>query len=330
MVFVLLAVIVAGLALYETGYGVTNTWFKSFRKQLIVQSAAAASFIASAHFFLPPVYTTSSTSLFVSLGFLSMLTYISTATIRNCNHVAVASAIVGGVLFPILLHFSGPAGYFSAIKYVDNIGAGVIHFVGGLVALIASMYTSKVMGRPNPIVVRPYSATLGFLVLWAGWLAYIGVISLPVLQSDPASWLKGLINMSTATAWGALCAVTYMWTMCGTVKMRTCTVGGLAGMVAMSADPFNSPFWVATLVGGMGGILATLVYGQLCKYKIEDPSNAISIHLAPGLIGVLIVPMFQSTSFITSQISGISLLAILATSMGVVICEIHNLVKQTR
>lgn len=328
MVFVLLAVLIIGLALYETGYGVTNTWFKSFRKQFIVQLSAAVAFFITAHFYLPSAYTTSF-SLFVNMGFLSMLAYISTATIKSCHLTAIAAAVVGGVLFPILSHFSNPNGYFSLIQYTDSAGAGIVHFVGGAVALIASLYTCKVVNKAHPIVVRPYSATLGFLCLWAGWIAYIGIISLPILEANSNLWIKGLINLSTSTAWGALGAVGYMLTRCGKVKMRTCTVGGLAGLVAMSADPFNAPFWVAALIGVLGGISATMVYGWLCRHKVADPSNAISIHLVPGLLGVLSVPLYHAQAHFTSQISGISLLALLATSMGVIICELHSLTKHS-
>lgn len=328
MVFVLLAVLIIGLALYETGYGVTNTWFKSFRKQTIVQLSAATAFFAAAHFFLPSM-STSIGSLVSNLGFLSMLAYTATATIRSCHLTAIASAVIGGVLFPVLMHFSSQYGYFSTIQYVDNAGSGVVHFVGGVIALIASMYTSKFTKLSHPILIRPYSATLGFLILWAGWLAYIGIISLPILQADPNLWVKGLINLSTATAWGALSAVGFMWFARGKAKMRTCTVGGLAGLVAMSAAPFAAPFWAAVLLGALGGLAATLVYGMLCKVKIADPSNAISIHLAPGLLGALAVPLYNADAFFTSQIVGLSVLALVATSMGVVICEIHNLTKST-
>lgn len=328
MVFALLVVLIIGLALYETGYGVTNTWFKSLRKQVIVQLSAAMTFFGVAYMFLPSLYD-SPGSLVTNLGFLSMLAYIATATIRSCHLTAIASAIVGGVLFPVLVYFSGQHGYFSTIQYVDNAGAGVVHFVGGLIALIASLYTSKITKLTHPILVRPYSATLGFLVLWGGWLTYIGIISLPILQADPNIWLKGLINLSTATAWGALSAVGFMWLARGKAKMRTCTVGGLAGLVAMSAAPFVAPFWVALVLGCLGGLSATWVYGWLCKYKIADPSNAISIHLLPGLLGALSVPLYNMDAFFTSQVVGLSVLALIASSMGVVICEVHNLTKPT-
>lgn len=326
MVFALLAVLIIGLALYETGYGVTNTWFKSLRKQTIVQTSAISAFFASAYFFLPHLHNNLS-SLVINVGFLSMLAYIATATIRSCHLTAIASAVIGGLLFPVLVHFSGPFGYFSTIQYTDAAGSGVVHFVGGLIALVASMYTSKVKKTSHPIVVRPYSATIGFLVLWLGWLAYIGIISVPVLQTDPNVWLKGLINLSTSTAWGALAAVAYMWLVRGKAKMRTCTVGGLAGLVIMSASPFAAPFWVAALLGIAGGLSATVVYGILCKHNIADPSNAISIHLVPGFLGALSVPLYNIDAFFTSQISGLSVLTFIASSMGVVICEIHNLTK---
>lgn len=326
MILVLLTVLIIGLALYETGYGATNTWLKSLRKQVVVQVSAISAFIASVHFTSPNA-SLRIEELTVIFGFLSMLAYIATATVQNCKLTAFASAITGGVLFPILLYVT--SSFLPSIGYIDTAGSGLIHFVGGVVALVASVYTTKVLGRDPGVVVRPYSATVGFLILWAGWIAYVGIITAPVLKASTALWIHGLINMSTATAWGAAIATGYMWFRCGYVKMRTCTVGGLAGMVAISADPFSVPFWVAAIIGMIGGIAATFVYGLLRRFGVVDQSNAVSIHLLPGLIGALIVPMYNIGAHLTSQIVGLSLLFVLATSLGVIICEIHNLTKRS-
>lgn len=110
--------------------------------------------------------------------------------------------------------------------------------------------------------------------------------------------------------------------------MRTCTVGGLAGMVAMSADPFAAPLWGAALIGALGGVAATFAYGLLCKFKVSDPNNGISIHMIPGLMGLLVAPLFSSALFV-SQAFGAAILLILAGTMGVVVCEVHNLTKHT-
>lgn len=324
MIFALLAVLIIGLALYETGYGVTNTLFKSLRKQAVVQISAVASFLVSMHFWWPAQIADINT-LSVTVGFLSMLAYISTCSIRECHLTALASSAVGALLFPLILHFTQT--YFNAINFVDTAGAGLVHFVGGTIALVTGFYTTKVMRKDQGIVIRPISATVGFLILLVGWIAYVGLISAPVLQSGVETWIKGLVNMSTATAWGAVAAVIYMLLARGHVKMRTCTVGGLAGMVAMSADPFSAPFWVAALIGSLGGLAAVMTYGLMCRFKIVDQSNTVSIHLLPGLIGVLSVPFVNSAAFFASQITGLALLVILAISMGVAVCEIHNLSK---
>lgn len=324
MIFALLTILIIGLALYETGYGVTNTLFRSLRKQIIVQLTAAAAFFTTAFIVLPEAIASPAANA-INLGFLGMIAYTATATIKDCRLVATASAIVGGLLFPVILYLTNT--YLNTIQYVDLAGAGLVHFVGGVVALIASLYTSRVIGSRPGIVVRPYSATLGFLVLWAGWITYVGIISLPVLQSSTEMWVRGMVNMSTATAWGAVAAVAYMWTICGKVKMRTCTVGGLAGMVAMSADPFSSPFWGAIIIGAAGGIAAVITYGLLCKYKTVDQSNAISIHMIPGAFGVLITPLFNASAELGSQMMGLTVLMVVASSMGVVVCELHNLSK---
>src|SRR5690606_38943434 len=96
------------------------------------------------------------------------------------------------------------------------------------------------------------------------------------------------------------------------------------GMVAMSADPFNIPIWGAIVLGTIGGIFATICYGTLRHFKIGDPTNAISIHLLPGLFGVLTVPFFNSDALLGSQFLGILALVGLATCISVFVCELHN------
>lgn len=324
MLFTLLGVLIIGLALYETGYGVTNTFSRALQKQILVQSTAALTFILTTHLFLPASYS-AATSLFVNLGFVCMLSYIVTATIESKRLMMMCSIITGGLLFPLILQMTEPLGYFTQIEYVDNAGSGLVHFVGGLAALLVSVYTSRKTTSSSPIVVRPYPATLGFLVVWIGWITYVGLISAPIFKMNSNVWLMGIVNMSTSTAWGAVAAISYMWIVCGRIKMRTCTVGGLAGMVAMSADPFSGPVWTAMLIGTVAGISATLCYGWLRYFKMNDPVNAISIHLLPGLIGILSVPFFNFEATIVAQaVAAITLLGI-GTCMGVFICELHTI-----
>lgn len=329
MAFALIAILIIGLALYETGYGVTNTLSRALKKQVVVQLSATFAFLGSCSLFFPSAIS-SSTSLLVNIGFLSMLTYIATAPLQRCWLFGTTSALIGGAMFPLLLHIASAPGILPSVGFVDYAGAGLIHFVGGAVALIAGVYISGGKEYKSSIVIRPYPATIGFLVLWAGWIAYVALISTPILQANAAIWLRGLINLSTATAWGAASAVVYMLCVCGKVKMRTCTVGGLAGMVAMSADPFSSPFWAAALTGAFGGIVATVSYGFLCKFKVTDPSNVISIHFLPGLVGLLAAPIFNTDCYLSSQLMGAAALLALASTVGVLTCELYNLTPKVK
>lgn len=324
MILALLFILVIGLALYETGYGVNNTFLKSLQKQTVIQVSAALAFMAA--YAITHLHGGSMAAPTpVDFGFLGMLAYISTTTIKHCHLTAIAAALIGGILFPVVLSSTGSLGYLDRVGYMDYAGSGVVHWMGGIIALFMSLYSTKVLRRQPSIVIRPYSATAGFLVLWAGWIAYVGVLSAPVMTEDVSMWVRGLVNMSTSTAWGAVGAVAYMWLVAGKAKMRTCTVGGLAGMVAMSADPFSAPFWAPAIIGVVGGVSATLAYGILRRFNLSDPSNAISIHLFPGLFGTLIVPLFNNSVTLESQVAGVIMLLALASSAGVALCELQSM-----
>lgn len=72
-----------------------------------------------------------------------------------------------------------------------------------------------------------------------------------------------------------------------------CLNGALAGMVALCGGCNYYEPWAALIVGGIGGIGFMLVHFGMLRLKLDDPLDAVAVHGAGGLVGILSVPWFM-------------------------------------
>ena len=63
--------------------------------------------------------------------------------------------------------------------------------------------------------------------------------------------------------------------------------GALAGLVAITAEPADPSLLLATIIGGIGGVIVVFSIVFLDKIKIDDPVGAISVHGTVGILGYL-------------------------------------------
>ena len=65
------------------------------------------------------------------------------------------------------------------------------------------------------------------------------------------------------------------------------------GMVSLCAGCNLYEPWAALIVGAMGGIGFLVVHFAMLKLKLDDPLDAVAVHGAGGLVGILAVPWFM-------------------------------------
>lgn len=317
----LLTLLCMGFALYETGYGVCETVFESFYKRL-------TSFIVSLTAFVVIAVSTdiltvhNLPTLVLNLALLTILTHIVTAMSKSLVYSCTMAALVGGVIYPIILGALQTQGVVSKVGFYDAAGSGAIHFVGAIIAFALSLYFSKVRDWRALEVKSPGLASLGFLFIWAAWILFTLIISAPLLASDPWAWLRGTINVSTTAAWGAASSVIFTWAMIGKARIKSCTIGGLAGLVIVSAVPFTFSFLDAFVFGVMAGVVSATTCYILHNVGLKDPCHVIAIHGPAGAITLLAVPLVDHTVSFSSQLAGMGLLAGLSVVAAVIICEI--------
>ena len=109
--------------------------------------------------------------------------------------------------------------------------------------------------------------------------------------------------------------------------------GALAGLVSITAEPLTPGLGVATLIGGIGGVIVVFAVPLLDKFKIDDVVGAIPVHLIAGIWGTLAVVITNPDATLMAQLTGIVVIGlftfivslivwtILAKTMGIRVSE---------
>jgi ammonium transporter, Amt family len=188
--------------------------------------------------------------------------------------------------------------------YVDFAGSGVVHGMGGFLALAGASVIGPRIGKYNkdgtantfPAYNLPL-ALLGTFILAFGWFGF-----------NPGSTLGATdlrisvvaVNTMLASATGAFCAMMWAWRKkkMGKPDPGMSANGMLAGLVAITAPSgFVAP-WAALLIGAIAGVLVIeSIFFFERKAKIDDPVGAISVHGINGLWGVIALGLFADGTY---------------------------------
>ena len=146
---------------------------------------------------------------------------------------------------------------------------------------------------------------LGTFILWMGWFGFNGGSELMVSNVAEANAVSLIfVNTNAAAAGGVVAALLTARMLFGKADLTMALNGALAGLVAITAEPLTPTPLVATLIGGVGGVLVVFSILTLDKLKIDDPVGAISVHGVVGLLGLLLVPVTNDGSSFSGQLIG--------------------------
>ena len=239
----------------------------------------------------------------------------------------IFSAIFAGVIYPLEGSWIWGGGFLSGLGFVDFAGSGIVHMAGASAALAAVLIIGPREGKYDengkpqniPGSNMPLVA-LGTLILWLGWFFFNGGSQLKFdTMSDAQALGKIFVNTNMAAAGGLLGAmiVSKLWTK--RVVLNVTLNGVLAGLVVITADPLSPSPQIAVLYGLLGGIVIPGAMTLLEKWGIDDPVGAISVHGIAGIIGLLLVPIFNPDATILIQVLGIGVIGgfVFTTSIGV-------------
>jgi len=184
---------------------------------------------------------------------------------------------------------------------VDFAGSGVVHAMGGIIALAGAMAIGPRIGKfdsqGRPKAMPGHSVPMvvaGTFILAFGWFGF-----------NPGSTLAGtdlrisfvVVNTMLASFAGSLFAMFTLWVKGLKPDSTMMCNGMLAGLVAITAPcAFVNPVG-AVIIGAVAGVLVVLSVFFFEARGIDDPVGAISVHGTNGLWGVLSVGIFATGEY---------------------------------
>ncbi|MGB0652951.1 MAG: ammonium transporter [Thermoplasmatota archaeon] len=220
----------------------------------------------------------------------------------------VYTIAITAFIYPVFGHWVWGGGFLAELGMVDFAGSGVVHGVGGLLALVAAAVLGPRLGRygadGKPRAMPGHNQVyivLGTLLLFFGWFGFNAGSTLSA--SDPGVALIA-VNTFLAGAAGAT-AVFVAQLISGPQDLGRVCNGMLGGLVAVTAPcAFIAP-WAALVVGGIGGLTYLGGAALLERIRIDDPVGAIPVHGFCGLFGVIAVGIFaDGTGGVTGLVGG--------------------------
>jgi Amt family ammonium transporter len=184
---------------------------------------------------------------------------------------------------------------------VDFAGSGVVHLVGGMVALAGALAIGPRAGKfahdGRPTAMPGHHVPMfiaGSVLIAAGWFGFVigrGLTFVAVPISLAA------VNTTLAPAVSVLAAAAYMLWRFGTPDPSLVANAWVAGLVSISAGSAFVNGWAAVLIGSVSGVLAIESVLLVERRRIDDLAGVVSVHGVCGAWGLLAVGLFASGQY---------------------------------
>jgi Amt family ammonium transporter len=236
---------------------------------------------------------------------------------------ALMSMWVSMFIYPLLGNWIWGGGWLANLGRsvgwgngaVDFAGSGVVHMIGGSVAMAGAIVLGPRIGRFNKDgsanAIPGHSIPLGVLgtiILFFGWFGFNPGSALGFTGAFRNLAVLAAVNTLMAGAAGGVSAMFYMWFF-GPVRKPDPSMsvnGVLAGLVAITAPcAFVDPT-ASVIIGLIAGVIVCLASTFLERVKIDDPVGAIPVHFFNGVWGVLAVGIFANGNPDTALWNGVA------------------------
>lgn len=216
------------------------------------------------------------------------------------------SFFVTAIIYPVYGHWVWGGGWLATLPYgagaKDFAGSGVVHAVGGLVALAGAWLVGPRTGKYNsdgtPNAIPGHNLVyviIGTFILFFGWFGF-----------NPGSTLAATdlrisviaVNTFLAGAVGAVVIIYLSYFMTGKADTVLACNGALAGLVGITAPCAYVAPWAAIVIGAMAALIMRIsLWFVEYVLKVDDPVGAVSVHGAGGLWGLLSLGIFADGTY---------------------------------
>jgi Amt family ammonium transporter len=260
-------------------------------------------------------YASTGSDFFFQLMFCAATASIVSGTVAERIKLwpfLIFTLILTAFIYPLQASWKWGGGFLDEMGFLDFAGSTVVHSVGGWAALAGALILGPRLGKykdgrvvPMPGANLPL-ATLGMFILWLGWFGFNGGSQLAMgTIGDVADISRIFANTNAAAAGGSMIALILTQVLYGKVDLTMVLNGALAGLVSITAEPLTPSLGLATLIGGVGGLIVVLAVPMLDKIQIDDVVGAIPVHLLAGIWGTLAVPLTNEEAILSIQITSI-------------------------
>lgn len=237
--------------------------------------------------------------------------------------------ILTSLIYPLQASWKWGGGFLDAMGFLDFAGSTVVHSVGGWAALAGVLVLGARHGKykdgrvvPMPGANLPL-ATLGTFILWLGWFGFNGGSQLAMgTIGDVADVSRIFANTNAAAAGGAIAAMIFSQIAYKKIDLTMMLNGALAGLVSITAEPLTPSLGMATLIGGVGGVIVVYAVPLLDKLKIDDVVGAIPVHLFAGIWGTIAVVITNPDANLGTQLLSIAIVGVFTFVISYVIWTI--------
>ena len=158
---------------------IASLGFWAFGYALMMGGGGAAGFIGSEGFFLVDFSDADLVSWLFQMVFAGTAATIiagAMAERTNINAYFAYSFIVGAVVYPIYGHWAwNGVGWLAELGFADYAGSGVVHMIGGFLALAGAIVVGPRKGFREGLIIRghnmPY-VVIGTFILFFGWFGF--------------------------------------------------------------------------------------------------------------------------------------------------------------
>ncbi|XP_063586235.1 putative ammonium transporter 1 [Penaeus indicus] len=232
-------------------------------------------------------------------------TIVSGAVAERCDlsaYVAYSVALTG-IVYPIISHWAwAPGGWLLSLGYRDFAGSGVVHVTGGVAALVGAVMLGPRHAHfgTGRRVIRGHSLPLtafgGFIILF-GFLAFTcGSQGSITREGDAQVVGRVVFNTALSGCSGGVCALLLHRT--GRRRSQAWSFlmalnGAMTGMVSSCAGCNALRPWASCLTGVAAGLVFFVGHHLLLRLNVDDPLDAVAVHLGGGLWGLAAAALLQ-------------------------------------
>lgn len=246
-------------------------------------------------------------------------TIVSGAVAERCSFITYVgyTLVLTGIAYPIGSHWAWSTtgtNWLGKNGFHDFAGSCVVHVLGGTAALVGSVMLGPRTGRFDSgtdalNLIPGHSTTLvaiGGFLLWIGFVAFNGGSNGVIVgaQNHENVSLVVINTMLSSSAAGCV-ALTLNWLINKKWSLLMTINGILGGAVSICAGCDCVETWAAFVIGVIAGAVYLLWSWITVKLRIDDPVEAVAVHLGCGIWGALATGIFATSELNAGLTKGI-------------------------